>query len=118
MSRFEGADFTDGDTVTEAEGAITKLKELTDKANEECGAAADLKEKARPVEGEKGALADLKKEYYPVTYWVKGKDTFRKRALHKAVPSTCKGTPIGQPLINQNIPQCAKACDESTTAGD
>jgi len=122
---------SDAEQITAAEKAIEKVKKLTEEAHEVCDKAAGIAEKARPVrESAENHIDgeglehpenpdDVRKQYYPVTYWVEGdEDTEAHAGLHTAVPSTCKGKVIGNPLINTDITACAVACDASTTAGD
>eukprot|EP00747_Dinoflagellata_sp_TGD_P130110 gnl/TRDRNA2_/TRDRNA2_174783_c2_seq5.p1 gnl/TRDRNA2_/TRDRNA2_174783_c2~~gnl/TRDRNA2_/TRDRNA2_174783_c2_seq5.p1 ORF type:complete len:487 (-),score=102.30 gnl/TRDRNA2_/TRDRNA2_174783_c2_seq5:243-1703(-) len=50
--------------------------------------------------------SDRGKEYYSLMYFVDSK--FANK------PSTCSGTPVGQPIFDKNYQTCAAACDADT----
>jgi len=108
---FQGADFTDADTITEAEELNAKTKALADKATEIC---SPYKYFLEPLANG----TDSVKAYYPITYWTEPSENRAAAANMTLAPlSACEGVPAGGPRIVSSMDECANICDSMVTPG-
>lgn len=66
-------------------------------------------------------LEDLKKKdeetmkaYFPITYWIQGKQTWNVSDAEKAVYSSCRGDSAADPLKVDSYAECASACFQNS----
>merc|ERR1719272_1820981 len=84
---FQGADFTDAGTITEAEELNAETKALADKATEIC---SPYKYFLDPLANGTSSI----KAYYPITYWTEPSENRAAAANITSSPiSACEGVP-------------------------
>jgi hypothetical protein len=91
-------DFTDPATVTKAE----RIMEDIDESVAAGEVATDELDKLIALATSK-AKKDAAKQYYPVMYFVDKE--------FDAVPSTCSGAQVAEPIVGESEDGCASACD-------
>lgn len=103
--KMKGKDFTNSDTLKNAEENIKEMQKLTSKGEESLEELTEMFELAHPsAEAEEDAEEDAASQYYPIMYFIDKE--------FEEVPQTCGGDTLNEPIFGKSQDECAMACDE------